>query len=228
MNRIARRSLVVFTVAQLLATTAILTAVGTLCAQPSAAQRPAKKLIEYGWDVPFPDQVRKDIRTMEKRPFDGIIFRLREWNHAFDPRPWDETQLKPQFDDLAAIEWEAFTDNFLCLYAANNWNMDWFNDEQWKGITANLQLSAKAAKIGRCVGIVFDPEPYGDNPWAHTADQGHSFAEVESQVSKRGAQFITAIQTELPDVRLLTFFHQSLFAELLDTPDIQERQKRLA
>jgi hypothetical protein len=39
---------------------------------------------------------------------------------------------------------------------------------------------------------------------------------------------MTAIQTELPDVRLLTFFHQSLFGGLLDTPDIQERQKRLS
>jgi hypothetical protein len=228
MNRIARRALVVVTAA-LLAATAILGSTGTLCAQPTASQRPAKKLVEYGWDVPFPDQVRKDVRAMEKTPFDGVIFRLREWNHAFDPRPWDEAQLKPQFDDLAAIEWKTFTDNFLCLYAANNWKMDWFNDEQWKGITANLRLSAKAAKIGRCVGIVFDPEPYGDNPWAYTEkDGGRGFAEVEAQVYKRGAQFMTAIQAEMPDVRLLTFFHQSLFADLLDTPDVQERQKRLS
>ena len=61
-------------------------------AQSPMPARPAKKLIEYGWDVPYPDQVRKEIRAMERRPFDGIIFRLREWNHAFDPRPWDETQ----------------------------------------------------------------------------------------------------------------------------------------
>lgn len=84
-------------------------------AQTSAQQRPVKKLIEYGWDVPYPDQVRKEIRGMETKPFDGIIFRLREWNHAFDPRPWDEARLKPQLDDLAAIEWKTFTDNFLCL-----------------------------------------------------------------------------------------------------------------
>jgi hypothetical protein len=198
---------------------------GPLCAQ----DRPAKKLIEYGWDVPYPDQVRKDIGNMEKRPFDGVIFRLREWNHAFDPRPWDEAQLKPQMDDLAAIEWKSFTDNFLCLYAANNWKMDWFNEEQWKGITGNLRLSARAAKIGRCVGIVFDPEPYGDNPWAYTADNNaHSFAEVEAQVRERGFQFMTAIQTELPNARLLTFFHQSLFGSLADIPDSQERQKRLS
>jgi hypothetical protein len=229
MNRITGRTLVVFAVAQLLVTTAILTAAGTLCAQPSAAERHAKKLIEYGWDVPYPDQLRREIRTMEKMPFDGIIFRLRDWNHAFDPRPWDETQLKPQFDDLASVEWKTFTDNFLCLYAANNWKMDWFNDEQWNGITANLRLSAKAARIGRCVGIVFDPEPYGDNPWAYAGEnKDRSFAQLEAQVSKRGAQFMAAIQTELPDVRLLTFFHQSLFGELLDTRDVQERQKRLS
>ena len=218
MNRTARHTLIACAAALLLAPLA------ALHAQTSASQRPVKKLIEYGWDVPYPDQVRKDIRNMEKKPFDGIIFRLREWNHAFDPRPWDEAKLKPQLDDLAAIEWKTFTDNFLCLYAANNWKMDWFNDEQWKGITANLRLSAKAAKIGRCVGIVFDPEPYGDNPWAYAGkNKDRSFAEVEAQVRKRGAQFMTAIQAEMPEVRLLTFFHQSLFAELLDRPDLQDR-----
>ena len=200
-----------------------------LHAQTAAPERPVKKLIEYGWDVPYPDQVRKDIRNMEKKPFDGVIFRLREWNHAFDPRPWDETKLKPQLDDLAAIEWKTFTDNFLCLYTANHWKMDWFNDEQWKSIAANLRWSAKAARIGRCAGIVFDPEPYGDNPWAYPGmNKDSSFVEVEAQVRKRGAQFMTAIQSEMPKARLLTFFHQSLFAGLLDMPDIQKRQLHLS
>lgn len=200
-----------------------------LCAETAAPERPRKKLIEYGWDVPYPDQVRKDIRNMETKPFDGIIFKLREWNHAFDPRPWSEADLKPQLDDLAAIEWQTFGDNFLCLYAANNWHMDWFNDEQWKNIEANLRLSARAAKRGRCIGIVFDPEPYGDNPWAYAAEsKGRTFAETEAQVQKRGAQFMSAIQSEMPEARLLTFFHQSLFAYLLDTPDPQARQLELS
>lgn len=210
-------------------TALLLAPLGALHAQSSTPERPVKKLIEYGWDVPYPDQVRKDIRNMEKKPFDGVIFRLREWNHAFDPRPWDERKLKPQLDDLAAIEWKTFTDNFLCLYAANNWKMDWFNDGQWKHIAANLRLSAKAAKIGRCAGIVFDPEPYGDNPWAWPGmNKDRSFAEVEAQVRKRGAQFMAAIQSEMPEARLLTFFHQSLFAALLDMPDIQQRQLQLS
>lgn len=223
MKRTTRHGVIAFTAVFLLVPPAV------SHAQTSASNRPVKKLIEYGWDVPYPDQVRKDIRSMEKKPFDGIIFRLREWNHAFDPRPWDEAKLKPQLEDLAAIEWKTFTDNFLCLYAANNWKMDWFNDEQWKGITANLRTSAKAARIGRCVGIVFDPEPYGDNPWAYAGkNKDRSFAEMEVQVRRRGAQFMTALQTELPEVRVLTFFHQSLFGELLAMPDLKERQLRLS
>jgi hypothetical protein len=196
---------------------------------PSAGGRPAKKFIEYGWDVTVPDQVRKNIREMEKKPFDGVIFKLRERNHAFDPRPWNEAELKPEFDNLAAIEWKTFTDNFLCLYAANNWKMDWFNDEQWKHIAANLRLSAKAAKIGRCVGVVFDPEPYGENPWAFPGmHKDRSFDEMQAQVFKRGAQFISAIQDEMPNARVLTFFHQSAYPEAMDDPDPKKRAAVLA
>ncbi len=213
----------------ILLTAALLVPLDALHAQPPAPARPVKKLIQYGWGVPYPDQVRSGIRAMEQKPFDGIIFRLRDWDHAFDPRPWDEAQLQPQLDDLAAIEWGTFTDNFLCLYAANHWQMDWFNDQQWACITANLRLSAKAARIGRCVGLVFDPEPYGDNPWAYSSEnQDRSFAAVEAQVQQRGAQFMAALQAELPNVRLLTFFHQSLFGHLLDNPDPQDRQQRLS
>ena len=37
----------------------------------------SKKLIQYGWGIPTPEFIRKNIRAMEKRPFDGLIFQLR-------------------------------------------------------------------------------------------------------------------------------------------------------
>ncbi|HIE03634.1 MAG TPA: hypothetical protein EYP61_02620 [Candidatus Latescibacteria bacterium] len=40
--------------------------------------RPGKKLVEYGWDVPSPAFVRRHIRKMERLPFDGIVLRLRD------------------------------------------------------------------------------------------------------------------------------------------------------
>ena len=64
----------------------ILTFIAVLLVGPATVQgadtvsppKPVKKLIEYGWDVPYPGQLRRDIRAMEKKPFDGIIFRLQE------------------------------------------------------------------------------------------------------------------------------------------------------
>ena len=134
-----------------------------LLAQP----RPRKKIIEYGWDVPYPDFVRDNIREMEKRPFEGIIFRTNGFDHAFDVRPWNQADLQPQLETLAQIQWQRFTDNFLTLYAANKWKMDWFNDDQWKVITENMKLFSLAVHSGKCVGVCFDPEPYGDDPWVY-------------------------------------------------------------
>jgi len=53
----------------------LLTAVVFCSSQAIAQPRPKKKIVEYGWDVPYPDFVRDNIGQMEKRPFDGIIFR---------------------------------------------------------------------------------------------------------------------------------------------------------
>lgn len=54
MNRATRHTLLAFTASL------VLTPMAVLHADAPAPQRPVKKLIEYGWDVPYPDQVRKD------------------------------------------------------------------------------------------------------------------------------------------------------------------------
>jgi hypothetical protein len=193
----------------------------------NAQMRPEKKIVEYGWDVPYPDFVQRHIRDMEKRPFDGIVFRTNGFDHAFDPTPWKIADFEPQLKTLAGIEWKSFTDNFLILYAANKWNMDWFNDAQWKGIATNMRLVSKAAKTGRCVGIVFDPEPYGENPWLYPGKNGgKSFAEVQAQVRKRGALFIRSLQSEMPDLVILSFFQLALFDPILDEPDLKVREEK--
>jgi hypothetical protein len=165
-------------------------------------QRLKKKIVEYGWDVPYPDSIQKNIREMEKRPFDGLIFRTKEFNHAFDIQPWKQDDLQPQLDTLAQIKWERFTDNFLTLYAANKWNMDWFNDDHWNTIVENMKMLSKAAQLGRCVGICFDPEPYGTDPWVYPGSyKDKSFDQVAEQVRRRGRQFIAALEAHIPELR---------------------------
>ncbi len=197
-------------------------------AELSAEQRLRKKIVEYGWDVPYPDFVRDNIREMEKRPFDGIVFRTKDFNHAFDIRAWKQADLQPQLDALAQIEWQKFRDNFLTLYAANNWNMDWFNDEHWNVIAENMKLFSLAVRSGHCVGVCFDPEPYGTDPWIYPGTyKDKSFQEVAEQVRRRGRQFITALQEHMPKLTILSLFQLGLFGDIMDEPDAQVRQQKL-
>ena len=190
---------------------------------------PAKKLLEYGWDVPQPEQLATAIRQMETRPFDGVIFRLRDYNHAFDTTPWPVAAIESQVVQLEAIDWRRFSDNFLTLYAANRDTMDWFDDTDWRVIEGNLRRTAEAARRGGCVGIMFDPEPYGPNPWLLSdAAPGREFPEVAAQVRRRGAQFINALQQEMPAIRLLSLYQLSVVAAMFETEDPARIDAQLA
>jgi hypothetical protein len=193
-----------------------------------AQQRPKKKIVEYGWDVPYPDFVRDNIGQMEKRPFEGIIFRTRGFDHIFDTRPWKQDKFQPQLDTLAQIKWKKFTDNFLTLYAASKWNMDWFNDEHWNVIVENMKLFSLAVRSGNCVGVCFDPEPYGTDPWVYPGSyKNKSFDQVCDQVRRRGRQFIIALQEHMPKVRVLSLFQLGLFGHVVDEPDTGIRHQKL-
>jgi hypothetical protein len=194
----------------------------------TAQSRLKKKIIEYGWDVPYPDFVRDNIREMEKRPFEGIIFRTKGFDHVFDVRPWDKAELQPQLDTLAQIKWGKFTDNMLTLFAANKWKMDWFNDEHWKVIVENMKLFSLAVQTGNCIGICFDPEPYGENPWAYPGScKDKSFPQVADQVRRRGQQFMAALQEHKPELKILSFFFMALFPDVVDEPDPNVRMQKL-
>ncbi|NCO39651.1 MAG: hypothetical protein AUJ96_29450 [Armatimonadetes bacterium CG2_30_66_41] len=188
-----------------------------------------KKLIEYGWDVPFTDYVRANLPEMEKRPFDGLIFKLRGGGLVMTPKPLDEAAFAPDLENLKQTEWKQFTDNFVILWAASD--QDWFNDEHWQVIEHNAKLMARCAKVGRCVGVCFDQEPYGTNPWSYVSAAHHdtkSFAEYEAVTRKRGAQFVRALESEFPGLAILTFFQLSYFPQLLIPMDSAQRATSLS
>jgi hypothetical protein len=189
-----------------------------------------KKLIEYGWDVPTPDYVRQHIREMEKLPFEGLIFRMpANAGIIFVKEKQDEAKFTQCFEDCQNIEWQKFTDNFLCLYAAAN--MDWFSDADWDIVGNNLGIVAKAAALARCKGLCFDPEPYGDNPW-HYPSQAHApektFDEYQTKVRQRGGEFMSIIIEHLTKPVIHTFFQLSLFGGIMDEPDPVTREESLS
>jgi len=200
------------------------------CAVSVAQQAPvSKKLVEYGWDVPNPTFVREHIREMEQRPFDGLIMRMAVGGRVFVKQKWTDEQVQGDMEQLAAIEWKQFTDNFLIMYAASD--VDWFSDADWEAVVHNVRMTARAAKTGHCVGVCFDAEPYGTNPWHYPA-QPHanekSFAEYEAKYRERGADFMNAIQSEMPEAVVHTFFLFPVLGHLWEVENLADRQQKLS
>lgn len=214
----------------------ILTACGILAslAVAQAQELPKKKLIQYGWDYRYPDYIRENIREMEKKPFDGIIFRLEGCTRIFSSKPWDEesSQFQKTYDDCKNIEWSKFTDNFIILGSTSE--IDWFDDSHWDAVRHNLKMVLKAAKAARVRGICFDPEAYPEgnwgSPWSYwtqTRAKEKFFEEYEAKVRERGADFARILQEEMPELVLHTFYLFCLNETIADDPNPKRRQNRL-
>jgi hypothetical protein len=200
--------------------------------QQGAAQlaAPGKKLIEYGWDVPTPAQMSEGLAAMEKRPFDGLIFRLNGGHNAFALKPLEAAMFAEDERVLPRLQFTRFTDNFVLIWASPPAGFDWFDDAQWEIIDANAEMLVGMAQAGHVRGICFDPEPYDFRLWDYAKQpktNDHTFAEYRGKVRQRGAQLMRAFEKPMPGATILTFFHLSRhdrFATLSEA----EREKKLA
>ncbi len=176
-----------------------------------------KKLVKLGWDLKPPSYVAEHIREMEKRPFDGILIRPT-FGHTFYMADLAEADAEAEIEAMGKIEWRKFTDNFIYFHCDDN--VDWFDDALWgenSPFLRNIGWCAKAARVGGCVGLAFDPEfVYWGRPYCawkyewqkHREEK--SFAEYERMVRKRGAQYMDRIEEEFPNPVILTLFWISM------------------
>jgi len=201
-----------------------------LLAGGAPAGAPSKKLIEYGWDVPTPAQMRDQLPAMEKRPFDGLIFQLSGGHNAFVTKPLEASGFAEDERILRDLPFTRFQDNFVLVWGSPAADFDWFSDGQWEAIEANAKLLVGVAQAGRVKGICFDPEPYDFSLWNYAKQpktNDHTFAEYRAKVRERGAQLMRAFETAMPGATILTFFHLSLFDRYATLPEA-ERERRLA
>ncbi len=166
---------------------------------------------------------------MERRPFDGLIFRLAGGTDVLDPKPWNDSKFAADLEALPKIEWRNFTNNFVAMLAASD--EDWENEEQWANILKHAQQMTRAARLAGCVGVCFDAEPYGENPWAYRkgpVTDVRQFEEFEGVVRRRGSQFMRSIQSEIPSPKVLLFYTFNYFQNLCVPMDHAARKRRLA
>jgi hypothetical protein len=185
-----------------------------------------KKLIEFGWDYPNVSSLKANISRMEKTPFDGVVFSFDfDIYNAFDTTQQEDSKF--QYNDLSKIQWKKFTDNFLFVRGASYSGAHWLDDKDWIKISQNLKKVSKALAISKAKGIAFDPEYYFKdstlNPWVYRPSWYNylSYQEVGDYVRKRGEQFIQALQTYKPDVKLFCFW-------LLGLAEMQHRSRPIA
>ncbi len=189
-----------------------------------------KKLIEYGWDVPTPLQMRAELAGMEKRPFDGLIFRLGGGQNAFVTQRLEPARFADDERILRELSFRRFTNNFVLIWGSPAAGFDWFDDTQWQAVEANARLLVGIAQAGHPRGICFDPEPYDFSLWDYAKQpqaKAHTFAEYRAQVRRRGAQLMRAFEDRMPGATILTFFHVSLFDRYATLSDA-ELTERLA
>ena len=215
---------------RLLITVLIVWRVLAASALPSAAA-PAplgKKLIEYGWDVPTPAQMRDELAAMEKRPFDGLIFRLAGGHNAFITKPLEPSKFAEDERILRGLQFTRFTDNFVLIWGSPPADFDWFDEAQWRAIEANAKLLVGIAQAGCVRGICFDPEPYDFSLWDYAKQsqaKAHPFAEYRTKVRQHGAQLMRTFEQQMPGATILTFFHVSLYDRFATLPEAERAQR---
>jgi len=186
-------------------------------AQTAFSQPVQKKLIELGWDKPDAASLRKNLKQMERSPFNGVIINITGANekgekvsfyHAFSNATWKKEYFQSSIDDLKAIHSQKLTDNFV-QFTANPGNVDWFDDAGWKQVVDHWRIAAQVAKEGGLKGIAFDPEPYVKphrqfDYAAQPQHDKHSFAEYQAKARQRGREVVNAMASVDPHLVILT------------------------
>jgi hypothetical protein len=167
-----------------------------------------KTLIELGWDAPTPNHLRANIKSMQQRPFNGTMINLNAGKTIFNKTAYPQSAFVQDRADLAATKSSRLNQNYVTIWSAREAGWDWFDDKDWLATETNASNFAKTAKAGNVKGFMFDPEPYGTNPWSYNATlyPTRSFAAVQAKVRARGAAFLNAIQAEMPSVKIVTLF----------------------
>ena len=104
----------------------------------------------------------------------------------------------------------------------------WLSDSKWKIILENTRKVSKAVKLSKAKGVLFDPEYYYKNPdadpWKYKAElyNGLTYQQVSAIVKKRGIQFIKALESEKPDIKVLSIWLFGLIVEQLKHKPLEQ------
>jgi hypothetical protein len=197
---------------------------GPSSSSPPAAGQTSKKLIELGWDQPQPWFLKQNLKSVEARGFDGVVVGPSFGTEIFNKKPYADADVARDRSDLEAAKSAKLTQNFLRMDSRLEPGWSWFSDSDWAAVETNARHFARMAKAGGFRGVLFDTEPYGQNPWAFSKAlyPNKTFAQVGATLRSRGASFMRALQSEMPDVRVLTLYFVASIRDEFEAGELEQ------
>lgn len=162
---------------------------------------------------------------LARYPFDGIVlsvpvpaavvarYRLdpgeyRLQNLLWTPLGLDDAAFAEARADLKAVRWGHVTDNFLNVTMSDATDgkrlLRLDDDRDWAAVEANFAAAARLCRAAGLTGIWLDTEQYGN--YQSSGDKFPLGRDSAAVLRRRGAQWIRAIQRELPAVQILVTF----------------------
>ena len=197
------------------------------------ATGPGKKFVLYGWDTGDAslETVLTNADKFADTGLDGISLSIKG-NRAGDPRlsqtrdfaltdpPWT----KEEFAGSVALLREITSKPGLRhSYLQVNWTpwtrLPWADDEAWANAAHNMGVIAWIAREGNVDGLFIDPEDYRQTRQFSPCPEEGGYEEISRLARRRGAQVMSAMAAENPDMHIVFFLLLSWSTEWLGSPE---------
>ena len=190
----------------------------TLCSFAEQNTEKQVKIIIWGGipgsgGQPTPSELVRNVGKVAALPADGFVFNLTNNGGYFPdagflvtPKKFIYEQMTEEVDLYNSLKLGNLKNNFVRL---NIGMVPEFigNDKEWAIILKNAALAAKAAAKCGAKGFVLDTEMYGYgsgiSPFAYKGTEGMFYDEYRNYVRKRGREFMAAINSQMPNAKLL-------------------------
>ena len=191
-----------------------------------------KKIIGHSWDLlgVRPADVARNLDQWEKLPLDGISLAVMKKNDAgeeigfksiMNDHRWKRDWFQSEIPVVKQCASRNLKHNFLTSYWAPRKRLAWTDDKEWDQFSHNLGVLAWLAREGKAKGILVDPEDYPATRQFFHAKDDPSFSETAMAARRRGAQVMSAMAGQYPDITLLSFWVLSMNPGYLTHDDPQ-------
>ena len=197
------------------------------------AAAPEKKMVLYGWDTgeasletvlsnadKFAETGLDGISLIIKGNRAGIPRKSQTRDFAFVDPKWSKAEFAKQIGLLKQITAKP---GLRHCYLQVDWSqkprLKWADDAAWERAAHNMGILAWIAKEGNLDGFFIDHEDYQDTKQFEPCPEEGDYATISRLARKRGAQIVSAMAAENPNLHLVFFWLLSHSTRWIGDPE---------